>query len=295
MHIINYIPIIIMPVRFAHFVAKDDPKKEKDINHLVQILLSLPDDLQIPNSKTLEAHAMLYAALPDEESNLSKIPIQMFLFACCATDYEHVISLKSSLRIKEHPSQQLKNLIVGIQQGIVKNPANASKIIDRILSTILYRELEDRFYILKFYTDVPFFIPLGMEVIIVAAAHFNLKFGDQFKEKIKNYVNPTTFDEVQKIVRRDVNLFCQALRRLPPRFDGSRRFEVEVWGENGFPHPEAGLWMLAFCSLYPTDVYRCMQWVVLPSERARLTQMSNHPTYWTVLISELLDLFILCR
>lgn len=294
--LLPFIPRVLLPQRYVHLLmSMSIPiKNTKDFAHLANILVLIPLDLDTTHVKTLQSHIQFYSELDKDENILQQVAVHMFLFIVCTYDVQCLVIFTSKLGIKNYPSPKLKEICLRIMLGIQENQRATSRVIDKIISAIIKRELDDRFGVMKYYMDLPVYVPLGLPVLIVASAHFSMKFVEAVRTLFAMYISAEKFDKMTALVRQDVNMFCQALRQIPPRFPSSERFEEQVWGKKE-PHEAAGQWMLGFCSLYPVKVYECMDWVILPSERGVLTQLSNPPHNWTVKLEELLELFLLCR
>jgi hypothetical protein len=271
----------MIPNRFKHLITTNI-----SVKHQLLQLLSVFPRIDTTEIKTLTKIESELQKLDAPDCQLTPYSVQLFIHVVCDNDVNSLTRFKTTFDVDGFPSTQLNEVFSGISKGIAANKAAAIRVMDRIFSILLRIELHDRFEVVKYKTDIPFYIPRGSEVLIVSLAHFRI---DEFTNKLypsfSRFVNRDVYQLLTQLVRVDVSLFCQALHGLPKRCASSRRFEIALWGEDGVPHEYACWWMFAYCSLYPIDVFRCMGWLVSPTDRARMTQMAE--SGWTIQIKEI--------
>lgn len=280
----------MVPWRFKHINLLEP---NSDISELVTLLLEIPLDLDISHIKTLQSLIRLCidSKLPESEQRICDIAAQFFFFVACVPDSSYLSHLKSGFRMLDHPSDALKLVFDRVKEGQVIDQHRCGNVIDLILCGLVDNELNDRLVFVRYYADIPFYIKYGVEVVIIACGHFYSKFAMDFYKEISAFVSESKYLKIKTLVANDISLFCRALKSVPPRFPGDARFVRDVWGTNE-PNPEAGRWMLAFCSMYPVQVFDAMNWVISPSERNAITQLSIKNN-WTYKRDELLELFML--
>ncbi len=284
--ILGFLERDLIPARFKELAPSSRRVTEKE--DVADMFVQFPP-ITI-QSKTFEDLKTKIAGFEENERVLQEhIPAIFIVVSSGFYKLDHLIILKKKLKANgSAPSSQLQRLFQNLYDGIASMKEKSVILIDWILCSVLRCELNDRFLLVKTYVGVPFYIPLGFEVIVMACAHFNPEFAERFYFKVSKYISLAAYNQLRELVRADTSIFCQAMTRIPKRFQASKRFEAELWGA-GEPDECAGWWMLAYCSCYPLQVFKIMQFVPLPSEGLKMLTM--YKSGWTVKFSELIDLF----
>lgn len=173
----------------------------------------------------------------------------------------------------------------GLLLGIRQNRTASAVPMETILTALLKCELVDRQAIVAKLVDAPFYFPYGNEFVMLSLAHYHPPFVSDYRNAVGQFVkSEESIDRVEWLVRRDFDLFCSTLMKIPGRFPYCKRFETAVWNEEG--HPESGRIMFAFASIW---AHKCLerfanQWNLTPSNEKTLWKMAKEG--WTPTLYE---------
>ena len=163
-----------------------------------------------------------------------------------------------------------------LNHGIRLDRDKAARTMRSILAGLVRAELDDRVDVVCSIMDAPFFLDNRVnEFVVLGLAHYEPAWIRDFKTSVAPFVHSMrTLDRVQDIVHADVDTYMWTLGRVPPRFPHSKRFEIDVWGEET-PHPEAGRIMYAFFSVWFQQALRVFRWDLDPPVIRKLNALAD--------------------
>lgn len=283
-----------IPHRFRHIYNGKQKNDDKVKESVLEIFNDFPN-IEL-DSAALQKIRERLKDMPDEETTLLNHTAEFFIMVCSGySQRDDMVALKKKLGIQKQASDQLISLATDLRDGIVEGMMNKEggprtfRTVDRLLTALVRVEVEDRYFIVKSYVDLPFFFEVAFDVLVVACAHFNVEFANEIFKHIKHLISHEVFLQLLNLVRVDVSLFCEALVRIPKRCRASKRFEEEVWDNESDVDPHAAWWMFAFCSKYPVEVFNAMHFFIQPREKRKMLTMYRKG--WTVKIPDVIELF----